>query len=86
MTLGDAAGEPLVHIRNLRTNSGETTVTKDLSFSFALMCGNRSGTTTTLRVLLVQRPAVRLFRRRPTNCGRKLSVAGTFRRKVAAAK
>ncbi|MEV7997556.1 hypothetical protein [Pseudarthrobacter oxydans] len=86
MTLGDAAGEPLVHIRNLWTNSGETTVTKDLSFSFALMCSNRSGTTTTLRALLVQRPAVRLFRRRPTEYGRKLSVAGTFRRKDAAAK
>jgi ABC-2 type transport system ATP-binding protein len=86
MTLGDAAAEPLVHIRNLRTDVGETTVTKDLSFSFALMCSNGSGTTTTLRALLVLRLAVHLFRCWSTEYGRKLSVAGTFRRKELAAK
>ena len=56
MTLGDAAAEPLVHIRNLRTD------------------------------FLVLRLAVHLLQCWSTGYGRKLSVAGTFRRKDAAAK
>ncbi|WP_427117224.1 hypothetical protein [Pseudarthrobacter scleromae] len=56
MTLGDAAAEPLVHIRNLRTD------------------------------FLVLRLAVHLLQCWSTGYGRKLSVAGTFRRKELAAK
>lgn len=32
MTLGDAASEPLVHIKDFRMDFGDTTGIKDLSF------------------------------------------------------
>lgn len=63
MTLGDAAGEPLVHIENFRMDFGDRTVIEDLSFdvrageTFGFLGSNGSGKTTTLRALLgIYRP------------------------------
>jgi ABC-2 type transport system ATP-binding protein len=84
MTLGDAA-EPLVHIKDLRMSFGDTTVTKDLSCdarggeTFGFLGSNGSGETTTLRALLG-------IYQHTAEYGKKLSIAGTFRRKELAAK
>jgi len=63
MTSGDAALEPLVHIRDFRMDFGDTTVIRDLSFdvhageTFGFLGSNGSGKTTTLRALLgIYRP------------------------------
>lgn len=63
MTLGDAAGEPLVHVEGFRMDFGDRTVVEDLSFgvrageTFGFLGSNGSGKTTTLRALLgIYRP------------------------------
>src|SRR4051794_39138109 len=58
MTLGNAASEPLVHIKDFRVDFGDKTVIKDLWFDvragepFGLPGSNGPGKTTALRALL----------------------------------
>jgi ABC-2 type transport system ATP-binding protein len=89
MTLGDAV-EPLVHIQDFGMNVGDTMLTRDVSFdvlagkTFGFPSNNGSGKTTTMQVLLgIYKPTSGTLH---IGGGRKLSTAGTLRRKELAAK